>query len=75
MDFIGRVERLDEDVAFVLGRANAPIEDLAHKIRASFDKVEDGLTRSAWLTRDREEKIRAIFDRDYARLGYDFLSE
>ena len=75
LDFIGRVERLDEDVAFVLGRVKAPIHDLAHKIRASFEKVEDGLPRRAWLTRDREEKIKSIFERDYARLGYDFLSE
>ncbi len=74
LDFIGRIERLDEDLSFVLSRIKSPSIDLVPKLTASLARVADELPKSIWLTRDRETRIRQIFERDYARLGYDFIS-
>ncbi len=74
LDFIGRVERLDEDLPFALSRMKAPPIDIAAKLKGSLARVEDEMPKSVWLTREREARIRKIFERDYARLGYDFIS-
>lgn len=74
LDFIGRIERLEDDLSFVLARLNAPPVDLAPKLTASLKRIEEELPRSIWLTRAREARIRKIFERDYARLGYDYIS-
>lgn len=74
MDFIGRVERLDEDLQFALSRMKAPPIDFAAKLKGSLARVEDEMPKSVWLTRERETRIRKIFERDYSRLGYGFLS-
>ena len=74
LDFIGRVERMDDDLAFVTARMKAPPVDFAPKLKVSLTRVEGELPKHNWLTRDRETRIRKIFERDYARLGYDFIS-
>ncbi len=74
LDFIGRIERLDEDFAFVMSRLAAPPVDLAPKLKASLARIDGEMPKSAWLSRERETRIHKIFERDYARLGYDFLS-
>ena len=75
LDFTGRIERLEDDLAFVLARLSAPPVDIAPKLRASLSRIEDEMPKTHWLTREREVRIRKIFERDYARLGYDFLSD
>lgn len=74
LDFTGRIENLDEDLPFVMSRIAAPPIDLAPKLKASLARIEEELPKSVWLTRERETRIRKMFERDYARLGYDFLS-
>lgn len=74
MDFVGRVEHLDDDLQFVLSRMKAPPMELTMKLKASLARVEDEMPKAAWLTRDRETRIRKIFERDYDRLGYGFIS-
>ena len=74
LDFVGRIERLEDDLTFVLSRLKAPPIDLAPKLTASLSRIEAELPKSVWLTREREERIKKVFERDYARLGYDYLS-
>lgn len=74
VDFVGRVERLDDDLQFVLSRMKASPIELAAKLKGSLARVEDEMPKAVWLTRERETRIRKIFERDYARLGYDFIS-
>lgn len=74
IDFIGRIENLDDDLSFVLSRMKSPPIELAPKLKASLERIGHEMPKSIWLTRERETRIRKIYERDYARLGYDFIS-
>jgi len=74
LDFIGRFERLEEDAAYVLSRLGVTADHLVPRLVAATERAETILPRAHWLTLAREERIRAIYQRDYQRLGYDFMS-
>ena len=70
VDFIGRCERLDADLAYIAARIAAPADGLAQKIESQFRRQSEHWPLSAWLTPEREARLRRIYERDYARLGY-----
>lgn len=70
IDFVGRIERLEEDAAYILNRLGAGARDLAPRLAAHLGKRAAAWPTAAWLTPEREDRIHEIFGRDYARLGY-----
>lgn len=73
VDFVGRCERAQEDGAYVLGRIGVTDEGgaLARKL-ANRLKIEGA---DVLVTPARERRLREIYARDYARLGYEPVTD
>lgn len=73
VDFIGRFERLESDIEYVFSRigARSSIAGDAGIVASHFQKAEDRSPGGGQISNAQYEKIRHIFQRDYARLGYD----
>lgn len=67
VDFVGRFERLDDDLACAFQRIGLPAPDLPHA-KASSDRPP----AADWYGPDERNRIEAMFGRELATFGYRF---
>ncbi|MEM7547126.1 MAG: sulfotransferase family 2 domain-containing protein [Pseudomonadota bacterium] len=70
-DFVGRIERLETDLRYVLTRLDLPQDaDLLAAMQADLDAMPQDIALEEVLTPARHGIIRTVYERDYRRLGY-----
>lgn len=70
-DFVGRLERWDEDLKYILSRLNLPADDKLFAAMAEDLKIlPSDIALEDVMTSARKAKLHKIYERDYRRLGY-----